>query len=932
MTESGMSQLYFINPSVIERIQAGTFVPNRRSQPGALQMQGNAPDRRDTISPLAVTRRCVRYDPQVFEHRKAQILQVAGGLNNPEKKIILVGGPQGSGKTSLARGIIELMSAESQQLLWYDANRHTDFEEIIQFLIHYMTYVCTALKPSSNSFTLTPEPAGNDPFKKLEALIRQVSHIPFLIVIDNVEYLVDAQFRFNSYPFKEILNFLLSFPNIKMLLLGERLPYTDMSPNQAAVTTLQIAGLDPAVVIGLLQKRFPERIDAQMAERLFQKTQGAPWLLRVLLYLNKRTEGLLKELEPYLLDESVPPVAPIIRAICRQLSDVELKTIQTLALVRHPVSFQVAMAMTRFCHPQFSGVAEEGFVPLDESLMKPFLKMIYPPQEVLEHVRTREEKARKFEPWYEFYHEVKKVLYHTLPEAERIRIHGLLQDFYLAEKKKEAEERLSGLKNKSLFAEAKFHGQMTRSRKSSKVSRLEDLETGNWMGSKAYLYQSTRPLSQERTFTLDDYRQVSLPGEPEAGDPESEFRAWVSAYEEGSDAGFDEGTLELTPEEKKLLTGGVPSPGDRVDTFHPTPGELIPLRAQAPEDTTQTLQALADAVYEEPGKSMETVDPMERAIQQKLATAVANLQKPQLGQYLLELAQYRISKGLYERAEECLEKALSLKKEMATSVLAEIYRLQGTIHKELYRHNSAVIALMHAAEYLEQLPESAPADFIEKRAEVYQDLAEIYAYRKQPDQAGQYFLKALTSYQAAGIQHNQSEIYFKLGNLADDQNHPEEAIQYYQKSLELDKQQGNHDSCAAALANMGIIYEELGQEDRAIACFQDSLGFDKRANNWEGQIKNLESLATLFARRQHYAQASECHLQALNLAIREENKIWQARIYLHMGELALEQEAWQTAMHSFQAARSSGADELSSRSLNLIEAKIQEVQRVLRAT
>ena len=226
-------QITFISAAILERIEQGSFVPARQSKPAGASLDKAGADRRNELSPLAVTKRCIRYEPNVFFHRQPMILALARALNEPARKIVLVGGPQGSGKTSLVRGVIELMGSRNEQLLWFDVTRHTDFEEIIQFLIQYITYVC-ALEGEA-------QPAGEDagskadevePLRRLEKLINQVSGMPLLLVLDNVEYIVDEALRFNSYPFKEMLNFLLAFPNIKMVLIGERLPYADMSPNQ----------------------------------------------------------------------------------------------------------------------------------------------------------------------------------------------------------------------------------------------------------------------------------------------------------------------------------------------------------------------------------------------------------------------------------------------------------------------------------------------------------------------------------------------------------------------------------------------------------------------------------------------------------------------------------------------------------------------------
>ena len=131
-----MSPLEFVSHQSIARLQDGHFVAERQSKPDL-----TLSDRRDTLSPLAVTKRSIRYEPRAFENRRPDVLEAALSLNDPMKKIILVGGDQGTGKTSLIRAVLEMMDGNRQQVLWFDVNRHTDFEEVIQFLVEYIQYL-----------------------------------------------------------------------------------------------------------------------------------------------------------------------------------------------------------------------------------------------------------------------------------------------------------------------------------------------------------------------------------------------------------------------------------------------------------------------------------------------------------------------------------------------------------------------------------------------------------------------------------------------------------------------------------------------------------------------------------------------------------------------------------------------------------------------
>src|SRR5690606_13001123 len=141
-------------------------------------------ERRDMLSPLNVTRRAVRYEPRVFLNRKDTILSTVEALNLPQKKLFLISGPPGRGKTAFARALTEMMGGGSEQLLWFDVSRHTDFDEVIRFLVEYMTYVCRL--DLENEFV----PDALNPIATLERLLRKAAAYPILIVIDNMEHLV----------------------------------------------------------------------------------------------------------------------------------------------------------------------------------------------------------------------------------------------------------------------------------------------------------------------------------------------------------------------------------------------------------------------------------------------------------------------------------------------------------------------------------------------------------------------------------------------------------------------------------------------------------------------------------------------------------------------------------------------------------------------
>jgi tetratricopeptide (TPR) repeat protein len=982
--------LTFISPAILQRLERGAFVPARRQQPSA-----QTKDRRDIVSPLSVTKRCIRYDPNVFHNRKPLILNIAYSLNDPAKKILLLGGPQGCGKTSLLRGVIELMGSRNEQLLWFDCNRHTDFEEIIQFLIQYITYVCATAGDSPEAptaFGAGKAPAASasslpaEPIRRLEALINRVSDMPLLLVLDNVEYIVDSERRFNSYPFKEMLNFLLTFPNIKMILSGERLPYADMSPNQAGISDFQLGGLGEAEMIAFMQARkktsseapdpgvleLAAAPEAEMAalHQLYAKTHGYPWLLKVIFYLNHHSRLDFYTLNRMLDSEGdassatkngpALPVGAFVRFVCERLPDQHRKIFQTLCFIRHPLDGNTLRALVGLCYPVLgpSGLTAETLEDiLEHALFKPMLKISYPPQEVLAHIRHRREKTgkagsgeeKKFKPWYELYHAVKRMLYHGLPLEERERIHTVLQDFYLREKSHEPENRLTTIKSRALLAEAKHHGNASRERRPARTEQSltvvevpsevsEENPVDERIASKAYLYRHMKPLATERHFTLDDYRQLSLPEDPlaealmqDANEPGMMGFSSVRDGEAPERVGFKEvlGDLHLTDEERGLLSGAPPSFMSPVPIAKPQSEQLAPEVPDAPPVGAPSQAAGIETLTEGLMAEETHADEREREIQKRLAAAVASRDKPGMVRELLALARYRAGHGRFESAGQCLEKALSLSSESGKDVLAEVYRLSGTVSKETYHHNAALASLSKAATFIKRLmyeDDTVNMVWLDRLGEVYQNLGEIYAYRKQYDAAMDAFKQALRWYGSADDESRQAEVYFQLAGVCDDRKDTANAIEYYEKALSLDEAHGNKLSAASALANLGNLYAETHRTVDALACYQRSLAYDREIGNVEGQLNTMEWLAGLYMDCEQWGKAENVCRQALSLALNEPQGVWKAAFYMKLGQLAANRQDWPLAFSHYQAARSSGENSLAGESLRWIDRKIQEVR------
>ena len=571
--ESSGSPLHFIAPHVIDRLIKGSFVAKRKPNK-AYQIQN---ERRSLISPLNVTRRAIKYEPLVFENRSEQVLASVKALNDPIKKVVLVAGAPGTGKTSFLRAVAEMMGGGQEQLIWFDVSRHTDVDELVRYLVDSMVYVLSApdkantpAKEIASSTTTVapgdgldlsqtessidtksndtnsssgshhplnamPDPTTLSPIDHLDTLLKQWPEVPFVIAIDNVEHLVGADHMLKSRELKDALNFLLGFPNIKLIMAGSQLPHNDLSPTAKYASSVVLRPLsvaqsqvalcdsvqDELLTLWKQQlKEFPEPLPAHVhwpmnywpIAELAMLCNGEPWLIKLLGFAVNQFPN------PAFWQEFVQEVALqpdhdtagyLFAFFQTHLTERDAQVMDLLAMLRHGMTLGGINTLLSLWSSAW-GLDSQRFTPQEfqQSWLFPLLKKQYPPQMVLNQLRQRFSQSTQpqltsdrepIEAYYELNEHWVTLALETFHEPERealmATLHDYLAGFYMDEKVKPLHERVYPARIRHLVAEAQYHAARFKRLHRSPISQNQAiaLAASTAMPVQSYAVPETSP-------------------------------------------------------------------------------------------------------------------------------------------------------------------------------------------------------------------------------------------------------------------------------------------------------------------------------------------------------------------------------------------------------------------------------------------------------
>jgi tetratricopeptide (TPR) repeat protein len=122
------------------------------------------------------------------------------------------------------------------------------------------------------------------------------------------------------------------------------------------------------------------------------------------------------------------------------------------------------------------------------------------------------------------------------------------------------------------------------------------------------------------------------------------------------------------------------------------------------------------------------------------------------------------------------------------------------------------------------------------------NLALLYYRAGRPEQALQYFERALASARSDGDHATESGLLGNMGNILRELGRYEEAIRYLNEALMLAQQIGDLRGRGIWLGNLGLVYDDLRNTRQAVELHTQSVGVARALHDQRGLVTRLSNL------------------------------------------------------------------------------------------
>ena len=256
-----------------------------------------------------------------------------------------------------------------------------------------------------------------------------------------------------------------------------------------------------------------------------------------------------------------------------------------------------------------------------------------------------------------------------------------------------------------------------------------------------------------------------------------------------------------------------------------------------------------------------------------------------------------MSQGQYNKAKEYLQKALVIRTEIGDRKGEAVnYTNLGTTCISLGQYHSA-------KEYLQKaLAINTEIGNREGEASCYGNLGSVFNLIGQKDDAKKYLQNALVIRTEIGDRGGEAADYGNLGTLFMSLGQYNEAIEYFQKALVIRTEIGERKGEATDYVNLGAVFESLGQHDKAEEYFQKALVIGTEIGDREGEASVYGNLGVTLLSLRLYDDAKEYLQKALAIRIEIGDRKGEASDYGNLGTVFGFLEQCEKAVEYFQKA------------------------------
>ena len=188
------------------------------------------------------------------------------------------------------------------------------------------------------------------------------------------------------------------------------------------------------------------------------------------------------------------------------------------------------------------------------------------------------------------------------------------------------------------------------------------------------------------------------------------------------------------------------------------------------------------------------------------------------------------------------------------------------------------------------------------QASCYETLGIVFRSVGKYAKAEDYFQKALTINTEIGDKHGQASCYLGLGNVFSSVGEYAKAQEYLHKALTINTEIGEKQGPASCYLSLGDMFSSVGEYAKAEDYFQKALTINTEIGGKHGQASCYLGLENVFSSVEEYAKAQEYLHKALTINTEIGEKHGEASCYISLGDMFSSVGEYAKAEDYFQKA------------------------------